>query len=93
MPEKKETENTPKRYELTTLADIFDKIPESRLELCMAELTATIALAMLSRLENRAAGKEVRLRLPIVWIDDDKGEITINGTKYHGFSMGKGGIK
>lgn len=71
-------------YELKTIKDIFEKIPEDRIEDCMAELTVLILQA--KRVHNLFLGmvknitdKDTILKFPefVEWIDDKKGDITI----------------
>lgn len=71
-------------YELTTIKDIFDKVPADRVSTCMAEITTLI----LGAKEKQAAvseaaqmlGGSIRTYFPesVNWMDDGKGEVTIN---------------
>ncbi len=75
-------------YELTTIADIFNKVPTDRIELCCAELgqvlkctkataEAMIALADLSGVPDakRPLHELIKLPLPLVWKDNGLGVI------------------
>jgi hypothetical protein len=75
------------QYELVTIKDIFDKVPADRIELCMKEIAAGMAQAkgvfeVLSSLAKdmgaEEAGTELKWPEKVTWIDDDKGEITMN---------------
>ena len=73
------------KYELTTIKDIFDKIPSDKIEACMKELTeAMIQAAIMRDISNAAvAGMgnvTVEWPVPVTWIDDDKGEVDVTFT-------------
>jgi len=59
-------------YQLTTLADVFNKVPADKIELCMAEIGLAMALAKATSIDL-----EVQMVWPEVteWIDDGKGEV------------------
>lgn len=76
-------------YELTTIRDIFDKVPADRIQECCRELgvllAQTKALTELVGATVEAIGgpalsiplpQLVGITFPIVWVDDDKGELT-----------------
>ena len=75
------------KYELTTIKDIFDKVPADRIETCMAELAELLRQSAVLRdgLQELAvtAGIEVDVatlvKLPDVfeWTDDNLGELTL----------------
>ena len=73
-------------YKLTTIKDIFDKVPTDRVKVCMAELTELI-LNCKERKEvmegvTKVLGGKVTTLFPesVNWMDDEKGEITVNQT-------------
>lgn len=73
-------------YKLSTLRDVFETVPLDRIELCMAEIAKGMVYARQLRDLNEAVTKaldpraESDLVWPAVctWIDDDKGQTTIN---------------
>jgi len=67
-------------YDLTTIKDIFDKVPTGRIDACMKELIVLMLQAADVRdLVNGVAGDSASFVFPdtIVWTDDDKGEVTL----------------
>lgn len=75
-----------KEYELTTIADIFDKVPSDRIRDCCRELgmilAQTKALTELMAATAESVGlpdasshDTVGIAFPIVWTDDGKGEL------------------
>ena len=63
---------TPKTYQLTTLADVFD-LPTDRIRACLAELGASFV-----ELKTVAAEPKLRLRLPVQWTDDGVYDSEVN---------------
>lgn len=70
------------RYELRTIKDIFDKVPENRWETLFAELLPMFyqakALQELGRIASDIVGVDpdtVVFEEQVVWIDDEKGEL------------------
>lgn len=64
------------RYELTTLQDVFDKVPLDKIEACMRETGAILfahrAIADFARSVIGEDGEVVRVVWPLTWIDDDE---------------------
>ncbi|MCP5008831.1 MAG: hypothetical protein GY942_02505 [Aestuariibacter sp.] len=76
-------------YELSSIKDVFDNVPTDKVDICLAELAAGIKQAQTVRdvLKDFAGAvtgdREHSQALwpeTCTWIDDDKGEITINTT-------------
>lgn len=66
----------PAEYELTTIQDIFDKVPAERIQDCCSELGQVLAQTSIMRDLAVACGAEiVGIEWPMVWKDDNKGEI------------------
>lgn len=75
-------------YELTTINDIFNKVPLDRIETCMKELTLlliqakAIEITIKTGAENSGidVGDNMIFKLPEThsWIDDNKGEISMD---------------
>ena len=72
------------KYQLTTIKDIFDRVPTDKIKTCMDELAVAMqqAKAMSKLLEfgmSEVSGQKVEgiIRWPetSVWIDDGKGTI------------------
>ena len=72
-----------KEYELTTIGDIFDKVPADRIRDCCREIG--IILAQTKALHDlcvevagleRSGKASIGLRWPLIWTDDSKGELT-----------------
>ena len=74
----------PKIYELTTIQDIFEKVPADRIKLCCAELGTLLAVNKETIALLEMVGEDVGCPLPfkfgkpLKWIDDGKGELTAN---------------
>lgn len=75
--------NEPKKYQIRTIADIFNTVPADKVKLCMAEIAEGIALASescnLARLlQPELVGKSnaeiMQWAEMTEWIDDGKGE-------------------
>ena len=72
----------PPEYRIEGLAD-FSKVPDDRLEACLAEFAEAVRLhgaaSLLQRLIQEAAGVEPKgMEFPLfVWIDDGKTEKTL----------------
>lgn len=75
------------QYELTTLKDVFDKVPADRIETCLHELSVAMceAKALSGAMDCVAKGRlgdgaECTLLWPdtSIWEDDGAGEITLN---------------
>jgi hypothetical protein len=77
------------KYELSTIKDIFDKVPTDRIDVCLSEIGEGIKKAQ----NIRNAMKDIAFSLtgnsensqaiwPDVstWIDDGKGDVTVNTT-------------
>ena len=80
-------------YELTTIKDIFIKVPADKIEQCIKELGVMLveAKAMVNIFEicgEICGEKEQVCRFPdtIVWVDDDKKEVVntymVNGKEF-----------
>lgn len=75
-------------YELTTINDIFNKVPLDRIETCMKELTSLLIQAKATELTIKHAAEnsgidvddKMIFKLPEThsWIDDNKGEISMD---------------
>lgn len=75
-------------YELTTIKDIFDKVPADRIETCMAELAVLLRQSAVLRdqvliLANSegmdiSASEVVKIQDVFNWVDDGLGDITLN---------------
>lgn len=72
-------------YELTTIRDIFEKVPTDRIQDCCRELGTMLAQSKALSDLLEAAGESldqpaelVRLKMPdtVTWTDDGKGELT-----------------
>ena len=73
------------KYELTTLRDIFEKVPLHKIEVCLKEITAlmveckTVEAAM-KGLAHATTGDSDNAECiwpePLTWIDDGEGDIT-----------------
>jgi hypothetical protein len=75
------------KYELTTIKDIYDKIPTDRIDDCMKELAFVIEQTLLFRDLFTAIGEASCQKVPpetlkfpesFEWNDDGKCETTIN---------------
>lgn len=75
----------PISYELTTIRDIFEKVPTDRIQDCCRELGTMLAQSKALSDLLEAAGESldhpaelVRLKMPdtVIWTDDGKGELT-----------------
>lgn len=63
-------------YELTTLQDIFDKVPTDRIQDCCREIGQALAQTEAIGELYSALGAECKgIQFPITWVDDHKGEI------------------
>lgn len=70
------------KYELTTIKDIFDKVPTDRIPLCCRELgTVLAAWKALDSISPMVCEK-------IVWIDDDQNEVTMHLQTSDGTNIG-----
>jgi len=67
----------PKEYELTTIEDIFNKIPHDKIELCLSELTHAILGYKATQAAFEALGQVFKFP-ELTWVDDGKNEITSN---------------
>lgn len=72
------------QYELTTIKDIFDNVPASKIETCLKEMAAGMVQAkhmneILKTTAEELTGHEIEKAIEwpeiCTWIDDDKGEI------------------
>ena len=82
------------KYELGSIKDIFDKVPTDRIDVCLSEIGEGIKQAQgvrdaMEGLADAVTGsrKNAQAMWPEIctWIDDDKGEVTINTTiELHG---------
>lgn len=75
----------PISYELTTIRDIFEKVPADRIQDCCRELGTLLAQSKALSDLLEAAGNSIghsaevaRMKMPdtITWTDDGKGELT-----------------
>lgn len=64
-------------YELTTLQDVFDKVPAGKIELCLQEIGEGLAesKAIVENLKNFMgdawSDSMMTMKWPMTWIDDD----------------------
>lgn len=87
------------RYELTTLQDVFDKIPADKIEFCLQEIGEGLARSkmivegMKVMLGNEWRDEMMNMQWPMTWIDDDgsHGEIQLYD-KTSGDKLGSIGI-
>lgn len=77
-------------YQLTTLKDVFDKVPADRIKVCLHELAVAMRQAkamaeLLGATTSALAGQEVGCAVQwpetSTWIDDGKGTLDL---KFHG---------
>lgn len=68
----------PTEYKLTTIKDIFDKIPMDKIELCLDELKIALLQARVIKAAADTIGERFEYPGEITWVDDEKGEITSN---------------
>ncbi len=67
------------RYELTTLQDVYDKIPADRIEFCLQEIGEALARSkmivegMKALMGDAWRDEIMSMRWPMTWIDDDGG--------------------
>jgi hypothetical protein len=76
-----------KTYYLTSLKDVFDLIPEDKIELCLAEIAKGMKQARAMGKILAASARELGFDVDgcavawpdtVTWIDDDKGELTMS---------------
>jgi hypothetical protein len=73
------------RYELTTLQDVFDKIPADKIEICLQEIGEGLAKSKMIVAEMKVMmgdlwrDEMMNMQWPMTWIDDDgsHGEIQL----------------
>jgi hypothetical protein len=74
-------------YQLTTIKDVFDKVPTDKIELCLKELAAGIVHAKgvndlmctaVEVLDGKKIEKAIEWPETCTWIDDDQGEIDLS---------------
>lgn len=65
------------QYELTTIRDIFDKVPADRIQECCEELGILLAQTKATASLAGYPTECVTIDLPIVWADDGKGELSM----------------
>lgn len=73
-------------YKISTIKDIYEKVPFDRVELCMKELSILIRQAQATKslcndVANVVFGKpfdKVGFPETLVWKDDNEGKITMN---------------
>ena len=63
-----------KTYQLTTIKDIFDKVPADRIETCLMEMARNMLYA---KNLGDLIGAPIELREPFEWVDDGKEDQTI----------------
>lgn len=74
----------PKVYELTTIRDIFDKVPADRIKLCCEELGTLLSVNKETVTLLEMVGEDIgcplpfRFLEPLKWIDDGMGELKAN---------------
>ena len=67
------------RYELTTLQDVFDKVPADKIEFCLQEIGEGLAKSKLivegmkELMGYTWRDDMMNLQWPMTWIDDDGG--------------------
>jgi hypothetical protein len=79
------------KYQLSTIKDIFDKVPLERIDVCLSELATMIkqTKALNETLKATAGAMGIKvddaIEFPEVctWIDDGKGEVTLHLTAEH----------
>ena len=74
-------------YELTTIKDILEKVPVSKIEQCMEELTVLLKQAKTIKNITEMAGNGAALDFvcpdTFTWVDDGRGSIEL-GLSMHG---------
>jgi hypothetical protein len=71
----------PKTYELTTIRDIFEKVPADRIKLCCEELGTLLSVNKETVALLEMIGEDIGCPMPfkfgdtLKWIDDGKGEL------------------
>jgi hypothetical protein len=75
------------KYELSTIKDIFEKVPADRIETCMAELAVLLRqsavlrdrVLILAKSEGMDISASEVVKIPDVfkWIDDGLGDLTL----------------
>lgn len=66
-------------YELTTIQDIFEKVPTERIQDCCREIGQALAQTKALGELHAALGAQLQgIQLPLTWVDDHKGEISTN---------------
>lgn len=65
-------------YELTTIKDIFDKVPADKMAACLDELSEMMRQAKILKDSFGIIGQAFIFPDSITWIDDSKGEVTLN---------------
>lgn len=91
MKPRRTKKQKPKVYEITTLADIFDKVPADRIADCCRELGQLLSTTKRVMERGIEAGKQigiidkdakitaaVALEFPLHWVDDDKQAVTLS---------------
>ncbi len=73
------------KYDISTIKDVFEKVPTERVEPCMRELTALIlevkahqgsAAQAAKRLDPRASA-QVKFPEVVTWVDDGAGMVDV----------------
>ena len=76
------------RYEISTLRDVFDKVPANRILDCLTELAAGMERAKhMHELSVETTGGAIGIAWPetVTWVDDGAGHIELH---YHGDASG-----
>lgn len=64
-------------YELTSLEDIFVKVPTERIQDCCREIGQCLAQTKaMQEFYEACGGKTVGIQWPINWVDDHAGNVT-----------------
>ena len=70
-----------KEYKISTILDIFEKIPTNKISLCLAELgEAMIHLKTVNEVQVKVGHSPIQIETPMVWVDDDEGKLHANVT-------------
>ncbi len=72
-----------KTYRFTTINELLEAVPADRIEECMAELSVMVVkMAQIRELALKVAPsfppEALRMREPLEWIDDGKGELSVH---------------
>lgn len=63
-------------YQISTIKDIFDKVPSDKVDTCLNELKILIHQAHIVKIVHDEAGAVFEFPNTTTWIDDGKGDVT-----------------